>query len=82
MMSSSKKGQIESAKIVIGEVFSRFWFRIPDYQRAYVWGKDEISELIDDVNYASEHNPEGQYFLGSMVLRKATRTADGVSFEE
>ena len=30
-MSSSKKGQIESAKIVIGEVFSRFWFRIPDY---------------------------------------------------
>jgi hypothetical protein len=81
-MSSSKKGQIESAKIVIGEVFSCFWFRIPDYQRAYVWGKDEISELIDDVNYASEHNPEGQYFLGSMVLRKATRTTDGVSFEE
>lgn len=81
-MSSSKKGQIESAKIVIIEVFSRFWFRIPDYQRAYVWGKDEISELIDDVNYASEHNPEGQYFLGSMVLRKATRTTDGVSFEE
>lgn len=81
-MSTGKKGQIDSAKIVIGEVFSRFWFRIPDYQRAYVWGKDEISELIDDVNYASEHNPDGQYFLGSMVLRKATRTADGVSFEE
>ncbi|AVD88554.1 DUF262 domain-containing protein [Pseudomonas sp. SWI44] len=81
-MSASKKGQIDSAKIVIGEVFSRFWFRIPDYQRAYVWGKDEISELIDDVNYASEHNPDGQYFLGSMVLRKATRTTEGVSFEE
>jgi len=81
-VSTGKKGQIDSAKIVIGEVFSRFWFRIPDYQRAYVWGKDEISELIDDVNYASEHNPDGQYFLGSMVLRKATRTADGVSFEE
>lgn len=81
-MSSSKKGQIESDKIVVGDVFSRFWFRIPDYQRAYVWGKDEISELIDDVNYASEHAPEGQYFLGSMVLRKATSTTDGVSFEE
>lgn len=81
-MSTGKKGQIDSAKIVIGEVFSRFWFRIPDYQRAYVWGKDEISELIDDVNYASEHNLDGQYFLGSMVLRKATRTTDGVSFEE
>ncbi|WP_040259333.1 DUF262 domain-containing protein [Pseudomonas massiliensis] len=81
-MGTGKKGQIDSAKIVIGEVCSRFWFRIPDYQRAYVWGKDEISELIDDVNYASEHNPDGQYFLGSMVLRRATRTTDGVSFEE
>lgn len=81
-MSAGRKGHIDSAKIVIGEVFSRFWFRIPDYQRAYVWGKDEISELIDDVNYASEHSPDGQYFLGSMVLRKATRTTDGVSFEE
>lgn len=81
-MSANKKGQIDSAKVVIQEVFSRFWFRIPDYQRAYVWGKDEISELIDDVHHASEHNPDGQYFLGSMVLRKATRSEDGVSFEE
>jgi uncharacterized protein with ParB-like and HNH nuclease domain len=45
---------------VIQEVFSKFWFRIPDYQRAYVWGKDEISELIDDVNHACEHNADGQ----------------------
>ena len=81
-MNSSRKGQIDSGKVVIHEVFSRFWFRIPDYQRSYVWGKDEISELIDDVNYASEHNAQGQYFLGSMVLRKATRTMDGVTFEE
>lgn len=79
---NSKKGQIYSAKVVIQEVFSRFWFRIPDYQRAYVWGKDEISELIDDVNYASKHSSDRQYFLGSMVLRKATRSEDGVSFEE
>lgn len=81
-MSANNKGQIDSAKVVIREVFSRFWFRIPDYQRAYVWGKDEISELIDDVNHASEHNSDGQYFLGSMVLRKCPRNDDGLSFEE
>lgn len=81
-MGTGKKGQIDSAKVVIREVFSRFWFRIPDYQRAYVWGKDEISELIDDVNYASQYNADGQYFLGSMVLRKAARNVDGLSFEE
>jgi hypothetical protein len=33
-------------------VFSRFWFRIPDCQRAYVGGKAEISELIDYEKYA------------------------------
>lgn len=81
-MRSSKKGQIESDKVVIQDVFSRFWFRIPDYQRAYVWGRDEISELIDDVNHASEHNSDGQYFLGSMVLCKTTRDVEGVDFEE
>lgn len=69
-MNHQKKGQIESAKVVIREVFSNFWFSIPAYQRSYVWGKDEISELIDDVNYASQHSPDGQYFLGSMVLQK------------
>jgi len=81
-MNTGKKGQIDSEKVVIREVFSDFWFSIPAYQRPYVWGKDEITELIDDVNYASEHNPEGQYFLGSMVLRKVATATDGVSFEE
>ncbi len=47
-----------------------------------MWGKDEISELIDDVNYAAKHSPDGNHFLGSMVLRKAVRTEDGVSFDE
>jgi hypothetical protein len=28
-MGATKKGQIDSAKVVIGEVFSRSWFRIP-----------------------------------------------------
>lgn len=46
-MSASNKGQIDSAEGVIGEVFWRIWFRVSDNQRA--WGKDEISELIDDL---------------------------------
>jgi uncharacterized protein with ParB-like and HNH nuclease domain len=82
-MSKAKKGQIESAKVVIREVFSSpFWFCIPDYQRPYVWGKDEITELIDDISYAAKHNPEGEYFLGSMVLRKKTHRQENVNFEE
>jgi Protein of unknown function DUF262 len=78
-MTETKKGQIESAKVVVLTVFQDFWFCIPDYQRSYVWGKDEISELIDDVKYASEHSPTSQYFLGSMVLHRDTGTP---SFQE
>jgi len=69
-MNTHKKGQIESGKIVIMDIFTNFWFCIPTYQRSYVWGKDEVSELIDDVKYASENSPDSQYFLGSMVLQK------------
>jgi uncharacterized protein with ParB-like and HNH nuclease domain len=81
-MSNGAKGQIYSEKVVILNLFANFWFSVPVYQRPYVWGKDEITELIDDVNYASKHNPLGQYFLGSMVLRKAQTATDGVNFEE
>jgi uncharacterized protein with ParB-like and HNH nuclease domain len=80
-MEPPRRGQIESAKVVVKDVFSNFWFCIPAYQHSYVWGKDEISELIDDVKYASEHSPGGQYFLGSMVLQKKYEIEHGVSFE-
>lgn len=50
-MISRKQNQVDSTKIVIGEVL-----RIPDSHRAYVLGKDETSDLIHDENYASEHN--------------------------
>ena len=52
-MSNGAKGQIYSEKVVILNLFANFWFSVPVYQRPYVWGKDEITELIDDVNYAS-----------------------------
>ena len=42
--------QIASDKITIKDVFGEdMWFCIPDYQRPYVWGEDQISTLLDDV---------------------------------
>ncbi|HBI25029.1 MAG: hypothetical protein A2Y48_09300 [Nitrospirae bacterium RIFCSPLOW2_12_42_9] len=66
----AKKGQIESGKLFVKDVFSNLWFRIPEYQRSYVWGEDQISELIDDITFAASNHPENEYFLGSMVLQK------------
>jgi uncharacterized protein with ParB-like and HNH nuclease domain len=40
--------EIDSDKLLVREVFSK-WFRIPEYQRPYVWETDQVTELLNDV---------------------------------
>lgn len=64
-------GKIEANKEVLQKIFSQdFWFVIPEYQRSYVWQKDNVSELLDDLLFAFENKPEYEYFLGSLVLKR------------
>lgn len=73
--------QIESDKLLIKDVFSK-WYRIPEYQRPYVWDKDQVTELLDDIMQARNSNPDSQYFLGSMVLQKNSKTEGLTKYEE
>lgn len=73
--------KIESDKLLVKDVFSK-WFRIPEYQRPYVWDKDQVIELLDDVMQARTSNPDSQYFLGSMVLRKNSKEEGTTKYEE
>jgi len=61
-------GEIRSEKILIKDIF-KMWFRIPEYQRPYVWGHDEINDLLDDISFAQREKPESEYFLGSFVFQ-------------
>jgi len=72
----SKNTKIESDKVLIQKIFTDFWFRVPNFQRSYVWGTDEINELIDDIWFAADNNSESEYFIGSMVLQKKERTTE------
>lgn len=75
--------QIASNKITIRECFDRdMWYKIPDYQRPYVWGEDQITLLLDDVLYAASHTPDTQYFLGSLVLHSKIINKDSSSYTE
>lgn len=65
-MAASK---IESDKALLQDLFQK-WFRIPVYQRPYVWGREQIDDLLDDLTYAQQHASDDQYFLGSTVLQK------------
>lgn len=73
--------KIESDKLLVKDVFSR-WFRIPDYQRPYVWDNDQVTELLEDVMQARNSNPDSQYFLGSMVLQKNSKEEGTTKYEE
>lgn len=73
--------KIESDKLLVKDVFSK-WFRIPEYQRPYVWDTDQVTELLDDVMQARTSNPDSQYFLGSMVLRKKEKEEGTTKYEE
>ena len=50
-----------------------YLFQIPNYQRSYVWEKNEISEYLKDIVYCYEQNSRGkeyEHFFGQMIFRK------------
>jgi uncharacterized protein with ParB-like and HNH nuclease domain len=72
---------IESNKIHMKDVFKK-WFRIPDYQRPYVWGIDQVSDLLDDISFAQQQNKDSEYFLGSIVLQTREIKTDNGEYIE
>lgn len=79
----SAKGEIKSQKILVKDIFSNMWFRIPEYQRPYVWGMDEVNELLDDMTFALTNKPDFDYFLGSFVFQsKAAGSEIEQKFDE
>ena len=61
--------EIKSGKWIIQDVFKQ-WYRIPNYQRPYVWEKDQVIDLLDDISVACKKDSSGDYFLGSLVLKE------------
>ena len=55
--------EIKSENILLKDVFD-MWFRIPEYQRPYVWGDEQIHNLLDDLTFAATNKPDAEYFLG------------------
>ncbi len=47
---------------------SEYFYQVPDYQRPYVWDKDHLGALIDDLVGSYTNNKEDEYFCGSIVI--------------
>ncbi|MBC5837806.1 DUF262 domain-containing protein [Flavobacterium muglaense] len=65
--------QIESGKMFIQNVFGNYnnhemWYKIPEYQRPYVWEDDQVIALLEDIASAQQFTQDSEYFLGSIVF--------------
>jgi uncharacterized protein with ParB-like and HNH nuclease domain len=53
------------------------FYNIPEYQRPYVWGADQINTLLEDITSAMDHDRNREYFLGCMIWNvKVDKTGD------
>lgn len=73
--------EIICEKNFIKDIFKR-WYRVPEYQRPYVWENEQVETLLEDTIAAFRSNKDSQYFLGSTVLKINEKTNDSLSYEE
>lgn len=60
---------IESKDVSLGELFGQY-FAVPNFQREYVWGTDEVRQLLEDVYSEfsdSSRDKDSEYFIGTIV---------------
>lgn len=75
-------GSLKNDKEYINELFgSTKFYNIPEYQRPYVWSKQNVCTLLDDVSIAMEQNDQREYFLGCIILNAKKETKGNVSYE-
>lgn len=70
---------MEAGKKTISDIFNgNRILEIPFFQRAYVWGDEQWSRLLEDMEQISQQNTP--YFLGSVILKQQmTNTKKSVS---
>jgi len=74
-MMNSVTVKIESQDLTVGKLFDDF-FSVPDFQREYVWGRQQVEKLLQDI-YDEFYDEEDrilkgpEYFLGSIVVCEA-----------
>ncbi|WP_457623140.1 DUF262 domain-containing protein [Persephonella sp.] len=62
--------KIEAEKKELSYMFTDFWYIVPEYQRPYVWNRDNVLELLEDLWFSFTIGETNEYFIGSLVLRK------------
>lgn len=66
-MTSESQEEVTLEQLSLNEIFSpEMNLSIPDYQRIYCWGKEQVTTLLHDI----ENISTTVYFLGNIILHK------------
>jgi len=60
---------VQPLEFCVTNVFKEIEYVIPIYQRNYAWTKDEIEQLLNDINDVSD-DFKGKYYLGSLIVNQ------------
>lgn len=63
--------EVENLGKNIGRIFdNQNKYIIPLYQRNFSWRREQIEQLLQDIYTAFKQNPNGNYYIGSLVVLK------------
>lgn len=74
-----KSKNIEGGNMLVVDIFTEGVFEIPEYQRNFVWTKEEILQLIDDIQQAHSGGNNKPYYIGTLVLTERQGVAGSLS---
>ncbi len=73
---------LDTGKKYIKDIFAKdCFYSIPEYQRPYVWSRDQIIALLDDVHAAFERDDKKEYFIGCMIWNTRRETTSGIDYK-
>jgi uncharacterized protein with ParB-like and HNH nuclease domain len=67
-MANNKENKIYAAFLNISELFTKA-LKIPEYQRPYSWGDEQVIQLIDDLTEAWEKDKQA-YLVGNIIIHE------------
>lgn len=60
--------KLDTGRIYVKDIFgNEQFYNIPEYQRPYVWGEEQINNFLDDINNSFSSDVNKEYFLGCMI---------------
>lgn len=73
--------EFQSNLITLNDVINQqYFFNIPIYQRLYVWGKEQIYTLLDDIVAAWLEAKNDFYLGGTLVIERAVNELEGIRY--